>query len=80
MLIRLTVNCFEFLSSSKSREVCLKVNYMRHRSMKMSSFKNNDLRSSPCGMAETNLTSIHEDTGLILGLTQWVRIQCCCEL
>ena len=25
-------------------------------------------------------TNIHEDTGSILGLTQEVRIQCCCEL
>ena len=29
-------------------------------------------RSSHCGEAETNSTSIHEDVGLIPGLTQWV--------
>ena len=29
-------------------------------------------RSSPCGTAETNLTSIHEDAGLIPGFTQRV--------
>ena len=32
-----------------------------------------DLQSSHCGSEEMNLTSIHEDTGLIPGLTQWVK-------
>ena len=30
-------------------------------------------RSSWCGVLETNLTSIHEDLGLIPGLAQWVE-------
>ena len=30
------------------------------------------LGSSHCGLVETNPTSIHEDVGLIPGLTQWV--------
>ena len=30
-------------------------------------------RNSHCGSAKINLTSIHEDAGLIPGLTQWVK-------
>ena len=35
--------------------------------------KNLSIRSSYCGAAETNLTSIHEDAVSIPGLTQWAR-------
>ena len=34
--------------------------------------KNVEFQSSHHGSLETNLTSIHEDAGLIPGLTHWV--------
>ena len=36
-------------------------------------FKKDKTGSSHCSAVETNLTSIHEDVGLIPGLAQWVK-------
>ena len=37
------------------------------------SFKNDQVGRSYCGLVVTNLTSIHEDVGLISDLAQWVK-------
>ena len=40
----------------------------------------NQKRSSHCGAAEMNSTSIQEDVDLILALLSGSGIRCCCEL
>ena len=39
----------------------------------LNSYQNALLQSSRRGSMEVNLTSIHEDTGLIPGLAQWAK-------
>ena len=41
---------------------------------------NQKMGTSCCGSAVTNPTSIHQDEGLIPGLTRWLRIKHCREL
>ena len=44
-----------------------KLAFANHPSVEIS------IQSSCCGSVVTNLTSIHEDVGLISGLAQWVK-------
>ena len=46
----------------------------------LQNFLKKDSWISYCGSVETNLTSIHEDAGLIPGLAKQVKIQRCHEL
>ena len=49
---------------------CIQHMYAKTYKMLMKEIKD---QSSGCGSAEMNLSSIHEDTGLIPGLVQWVK-------
>ena len=44
-----------------------------HQTPNLPGFHSPNIGSSHCGASETNLTRIHEDVGLIPGLTQWVE-------
>ena len=52
----------------------LNTSYLSYSKMlQCSKKKKSQFRSSHCGTAEMNPTSIHEGAGSIPGLTQWVR-------
>jgi len=55
-------------------------NNVKHDYVIALSLKTKQNRSSHCGSVEMNLTSIHEDAGLIPALLSGLRIQGCCKL
>ena len=59
-------------SSCHSRSFTLFIHIHTHKHTRKST-ESSKKRSSCCDSAETNLTSILEGTGLIPGLTQWVK-------
>ena len=52
---------------------CLSSTLLRIEQHEKSKDSTKNSREFSCGSVETNMTSIHEDEGLIPGLTQWVR-------
>ena len=61
-------------------EECMKKTWHIYTMDYYAAIKNNELGVPIVAQWFTKLTSIHEDVGLILGLSQWIRIWRCCEL
>ena len=63
-------------SQSKTEENHSSIKYIETHfllSRLLISVKKIETGCSHCGSAETNLTNIHENAGLIPGLSQWVK-------
>ena len=61
-----------FLTTAKAPQRCKEEDPVSEPSSETEPIEKID-RSSRCGSAETNLTSIRENAGLIPGLVQWVK-------
>ena len=76
---QLSQGCYFFLTIKNTNKIisaeehALSSAFTPNKSKKLKSGKKNKIRSSHCGSVEMNLTCIHEDTGLIPGLDQWVK-------